>query len=91
MGVDISAGDLLTMRKLKNADAAIHLYIDQSDILGMYDTGFLLISNMPIFFNSFWPILIYFIFFGNNTKSLLCRNDKKYDYNFVRFLQERIC
>ncbi len=26
MGVDISAGDLLTMRKLKNTDATSHLY-----------------------------------------------------------------
>ncbi len=27
-----------------------------------------------IFFNSFWPIPIYFLLFGNTTKPLLCRN-----------------
>ncbi len=95
MGVDISASDLLNFtiyyfvskdqfyfNKLKNTDAAFHLYIDQCDILGMHDTGFLPISDRPIFFNSFWQIPIYFLFFGNNTKSLLCRNYKKYNYNF---------
>ncbi len=42
----------------------------------MDNIGFLQIFDMPIFFNSFWPIPIYFLLFGNNTKSLLCRNDK---------------
>ncbi len=32
MGVDISAGDLLTTCKLKNTDATIHLHIDQCNI-----------------------------------------------------------
>ncbi len=33
MGVEISAGDLLTMRKLKNTDTTSHLHIDQLNIL----------------------------------------------------------
>ncbi len=32
MGVEISAGDLLTMCKLKNTDATSHLHIDQRNI-----------------------------------------------------------
>ncbi len=32
MGVEINAGDLLTMRKLKNTDATSHLHIDQCNI-----------------------------------------------------------
>ncbi len=32
MGGKISAGDLLTMRKLKNTDATSHLHIDQCNI-----------------------------------------------------------
>ncbi len=32
MGVEISAGDLLTMRKLKNTDATSHLHIDQRNM-----------------------------------------------------------
>ncbi len=32
MGVDISAGDLLTKRKLKNTDKASHLHINQRNI-----------------------------------------------------------
>ncbi len=32
MGVEISAGDLLIMRKLKNTDATSHLHIDQLNI-----------------------------------------------------------
>ncbi len=32
MGVEISAGDLLTMSKLKNTDLASHLHIDQCNI-----------------------------------------------------------
>ncbi len=32
MGGEISAGDLLTMRKLKNTDAKPHLHIDQHNI-----------------------------------------------------------
>ncbi len=33
MGVEISAGDLLTTCKLKNTDATSHLHIDQRNIL----------------------------------------------------------
>ncbi len=32
MGVEMSAGDFPTMRKLKNTDAASHLHIDQRNI-----------------------------------------------------------
>ncbi len=32
MGGEISAGDLQTMRKLKNTDATSHLHIDQRNI-----------------------------------------------------------
>ncbi len=32
MGVEISAGDLLTTRKLRNTDATSHLHIDQCNI-----------------------------------------------------------
>ncbi len=32
MGVEISARDLLTKRKLKNTDATSHLHIDQRNI-----------------------------------------------------------
>ncbi len=32
MGGEISAGDVLTMRKLKNTDATPHLHIDQHNI-----------------------------------------------------------
>lgn len=32
MGVEISAGDLLTMHKLNNTDATSHLHIDQRNI-----------------------------------------------------------
>ncbi len=32
MGVEISAGDLLATRKLKNTDATSHLHIDQRNI-----------------------------------------------------------
>ncbi len=32
MGVNISAGDLLTMCKLKNTDATSHLHIDQRNL-----------------------------------------------------------
>ncbi len=32
MGGEISAGDLLTMHKLKNTDATSHLHIDQCNI-----------------------------------------------------------
>ncbi len=32
MGVEISVGDLLTKRKLKNTDATSHLHIDQCNI-----------------------------------------------------------
>ncbi len=32
MGRDISAGDLITMHKLKNTDATSHLHIDQRNI-----------------------------------------------------------
>ncbi len=32
MSMDISAGDLLTMHKLKNTDATSHLHIDQRNI-----------------------------------------------------------
>ncbi len=32
MGVDISAGDILTMCKLKNTDATSHLHIDQRNL-----------------------------------------------------------
>ncbi len=32
MGVEISGGDLLTTRKLKNTDATFHLHTDQHNI-----------------------------------------------------------
>ncbi len=32
MGMEISAGDLMTMRKLKNTDATSHLHIDQHNM-----------------------------------------------------------
>ncbi len=36
---------------------------------------------MPIFFSSFWLIPIYFLLFGNNIKSLLCKNSKQHFYS----------
>ncbi len=49
MGVEISAGDLLTTRKLKNTDATSHLHIDQCNSDAR--VGFFSNPRVPLLWN----------------------------------------